>query len=323
MIKHPKVTIGITCYNAAGSVERAVNSALVQDWQNLEIIIVDDVSTDTSRDKIQKLGEYDKRIEIIYHEKNLGPAAARNSIVNAASGEYIVFFDDDDESSPERVRVQIETIKEYKQQHSTSKIACYASGIRKYNNGYVLNLNAIGSESGREPKGEAIVNYLLLYEKLNNYFYGHGTPSCSLAIETTVLKEVGGFDENLRRVEDADFAIRLGLEGGHFIGCSENLFTQYATSAVDKTPEKNLQAEIAMVKKYEIFLKKKGCFYYALHWPQLRYNHFSKNYGRFFKELLLLFIRYPIRTSVHFNQTAPKRFVHELKMKLLNGHLFK
>lgn len=90
----------------------------------------------------------------------------------------------------------------------------------------------------------------------------------------TTFEAVGGFDPTLRRVEDVDFAIRVALANGHFIGCPERLFIQYATNTADKTPEKNCEAEIRLADKYKDYLVSTGKYYYAKKWPLVRYYHF-------------------------------------------------
>jgi len=87
--------------------------------------------------------------------------------------------------------------------------------------------------------------------------------------------KAGGFDSNFRRVEDIDFAVRLALAGGHFIGSAEPIFIQYATESLDKAPEKNLEAELQLVEKHKDYLQSKNRYIYAKKWPLLRYHHFK------------------------------------------------
>lgn len=312
--KLPLITIGITCYNAQTSIARAIESALAQDWPNFEIIVVDDCSTDNSVSIVEK----HKTVHLIQHEINQGPAGARQTILDNAKGQYIAFFDDDDSSHPNRLTAQYERITQYAQQAQKDLIACYASGERIYENGYKVQLDAIGSKAD-VPVGQAVANRYLFFASSPKLFFGTGTPSCSLMVRTDILKEAGGFDSNFRRVEDVDFAIRLALKGGHFIGCSENLFTQYATIGADKSPEKNKDAEIQLAEKHKNYLKSVGRYYYAKTWPLLRYYHFKGQYAHLGWTLAKLLVRHPVKTSQHFFTTAPKRFMHERRMKKKNS----
>lgn len=308
------VTIGIPCYNAEETIHRAIRSALVQDWPRIEIIVVDDASSDRSMEVATAAARGDPRVRVIGHEVNSGPAATRNTILAESSGSFVAFFDDDDESAPERVPTQLRRIVEYEERCKTSLVACYASGTRIYPNGYILDLPAIGSRGTDMPNGPGIANYLLAYQRRPNWFYGAGTPTCALMARRSTLVAVGGFDSRFRRVEDADFAIRLGLQGGHCIGTTEYLFRQYATQASDKSAEKNRDAELLLVEKNRSYLEASGLYYHAYHWPRLRYWHFRRRYARFLLCALGLFIRNPVLTMAHLFATGPKRVLHEQKI---------
>ena len=131
----PKVSICILCYNAEGTISRALSSALEQDYSNKEIIVVDDASTDASLRTLTKLqDEHDFRL--IEHAFNKGQGSARNTAIEAATGEFVVFFDDDDVSNPQRASQQMKTIVAFETRLNTQQIACYASGVRSYPNGY-------------------------------------------------------------------------------------------------------------------------------------------------------------------------------------------
>src|SRR5262245_33193859 len=100
------VTIGITAFNAAPTIERAVRSALAQSWRPVEILVVDDGSKDATPEILAKLRRDQPELRLFRHDKNQGVAAARNRILAEAAGDLLAFFDDDDESLPERVETQ-------------------------------------------------------------------------------------------------------------------------------------------------------------------------------------------------------------------------
>ncbi|CFX36694.1 Glycosyl transferase, family 2 [Candidatus Filomicrobium marinum] len=309
------VTIGLTCYNAADTIERALTSAFVQDWPNVEILIVDDASTDNSAEVVARVIDGRPNARLIRHETNAGPAAARNTLLSAAKGSFLVFFDDDDEALPERVRQQIDYLRDYEQRTGASLVACYASGKRRYSSGYEMQLAAIGSRGDVAPHGRGVADYLLLYRKETGWFFGTGTPSCSLLARRSTFEAVGGFDAGLRRVEDVDFAVRLALKGGHFIGTAEPLFVQHSTSAQDKSPERNLESELMLVGKHRPYLESIGRYHYAANWPKLRYWHFKRRYGRFIVQFLNVLLRHPLTASRHLLSTGPRRLLHEYRIK--------
>ena len=95
----------ITTYNRAELLPRAVNSVLAQTFKDYEIIIVDDCSSDGTREVIQEFA--DSRIRSFRHEANLGLSATRNTGIANARGKYIAFLDDDDECTPNRLADQV------------------------------------------------------------------------------------------------------------------------------------------------------------------------------------------------------------------------
>lgn len=90
-----KVTVIIPVYNVIKYMETAINSVVNQTYKNLEIILVDDGSTDSSGDKCNTYAECDSRIKV-YHQKNGGLSAARNTGLEYTTGDYVMFFDSDD-----------------------------------------------------------------------------------------------------------------------------------------------------------------------------------------------------------------------------------
>jgi glycosyltransferase involved in cell wall biosynthesis len=311
----PLITIGISCYNAEDTIERAIRSAQHQDWPNFEIIVVDDASTDATWQKVETLARDDSRITAIQRTENRGPAASRNTILDAAKGEFIAFFDDDDESLPERIRLQYELIINYEKQNRTSLIACFASGTRYYPNGYTVNIEAIGSKQ-KFPSGLFVAD-CLLYKgmKSKKYFMGGGTPANSLMARYATFQFIGKFDEHLRRIEDVDFAIRLALFNGHFIGCPERLLKQYSTSAFDKSAIKEFEAHNYLIEKHSAYLKRRGKYQYLKKWQAIRYFHFSNRHGKMFCALFFFLLRYPIAGTRHFLVSGPRRWIHERKMR--------
>ena len=96
----PAVTIIIPAYNAEKTVETAVKSLLAQTFTDFEAIIIEDGSTDHTREILKKLEASDSRIRVIYKDKNEGLSAGRNSGIRAAVGTYLGFLDADDWIEP-------------------------------------------------------------------------------------------------------------------------------------------------------------------------------------------------------------------------------
>ena len=100
---NPLISIIIPIYNVSDYLERCVKSVQKQSYTNLEIILVDDGSTDNSGAICDDLGKDDDRIKTI-HQNNMGLAGARNTGIDACSGDYICFVDSDDYVHPDYVR---------------------------------------------------------------------------------------------------------------------------------------------------------------------------------------------------------------------------
>jgi len=99
----PSVSVIIPAYNAAFTLERAVQSALSQTGVTLEIVIVDDGSHDETWDIICRMAKADRRIRTARHEANQGPSAARNRALGLATGDWIAILDADDSFAPGRL----------------------------------------------------------------------------------------------------------------------------------------------------------------------------------------------------------------------------
>jgi glycosyltransferase involved in cell wall biosynthesis len=107
----PLVTVIMTARNAAANIELAVYSLIAQSWNNLQIIIVDDASTDTTLKKAKELAKQDNRIEILTTPVNAGPYVCRNLGVLHARGQFLTVHDADDWAFPDRIEQQVKAME--------------------------------------------------------------------------------------------------------------------------------------------------------------------------------------------------------------------
>lgn len=91
-----KISIIITAYNVDKFIERAVKSVLSQTYKNIEVVIVEDCSTDNTKDIIEQLANEDDRVKIVYHEENKGAGWGRRDGIEASTGDYFITVDGDD-----------------------------------------------------------------------------------------------------------------------------------------------------------------------------------------------------------------------------------
>ncbi|PKR54583.1 glycosyltransferase family 2 protein [Thalassospira marina] len=247
-----KATIGITCHNAEKTIARALKSVQNQTFSDIEILVLDDGSCDNSVAIVSEIEKQDRRIRLIKHKKNLGTSAARSRLVFEAQGEFLAFLDDDDEIFPERLKRQINTIIESEEKYKTNLIACYSS--RNVVSGEKEEyMSAIGGSNGNAPHGPMVALNILTGYKEPGYIFGPVGSGTLMARRETFIT-VGDFDSNLRRTEDLDWAIRLSLMGGIFVGCSEPLIRQHVTTSQEKDSIKPLLNNFQLLQKYKKFL---------------------------------------------------------------------
>lgn len=103
------ISVIIPCYNVAAYVERAIQSILLQSYENLEIWVIDDASTDNTLQKVNAI--HDDRIKVVAFKKNTKKVGAVNEILQNVNGDFIAFQDADDWSEPERLQEQINQFK--------------------------------------------------------------------------------------------------------------------------------------------------------------------------------------------------------------------
>lgn len=108
--KEGKISIIVPVYNIEAYIGQCLDSCLSQSYSDIEIIIVDDGSTDCSGNLCNQYAKKDKRIRIL-HQKNQGLSVARNNAINIAEGEYIVFVDGDDFVSPNLLQISLNALK--------------------------------------------------------------------------------------------------------------------------------------------------------------------------------------------------------------------
>ena len=120
------VSVIMTTFNAQDTVRWAVNSVLAQDHRHLELIIVDDVSSDSTREILQNLSKESHCIRLFFLKKNRGTYFAKNVGLRKALGDYVTFQDSDDWSHPARIRLQTWRLKR------SGKLATRCSYVRHH-----------------------------------------------------------------------------------------------------------------------------------------------------------------------------------------------
>jgi glycosyltransferase involved in cell wall biosynthesis len=185
------ISVVIPTYNYGHFVTGAVESALAQTYPDREVIVVDDGSTDDTRDR---LAPFEGRIRYI-HQENRGLSAARNTGIRAARGALIAFLDSDDLWHPEKLAVQARYLAEH------PKVALLASDHLD------MHTSEIGEVDWPPVDGaHAIQARAISFEQL---VIGSRFGACGVVARKWCFDEVGFFDETLRSAEDVDMWIRI------------------------------------------------------------------------------------------------------------------
>ena len=208
----PLVSVIIPTYNRASTLRRTVDSALAQTYQPLEVIVVDDGSTDAT---VEVLRSYGDRIHAI-SQPNGGPSAARNTGAKAANGEWLAFLDSDDVWKPEKIERQIRMVGDQapgidccmanaaiiNEDGSPGPTTFDVSGVgTRQSDGYWLNPAAL------------FASRFILFNQV-------------ALIRREAFVRVGGFNPELRLLEDHDLAFRLAL-GGPWAFVADPLVEKY------------------------------------------------------------------------------------------------
>ena len=168
----------------------AIQSALAQTWPRKEVIVVDDGSTDRSREVIRQFDRHIRFISI----PHAGAPTARNEGIRAAQGEYIKFLDADDLLTPEAVHLQVQ---------AAQSLPTHAIPY-----GQVL---ALGS---RKPLfHQTRTNLTMTQDEIILALFAGNIPTPAPLHRASALREVGGFDADLQSGEEWDLHLRLALQG--------------------------------------------------------------------------------------------------------------
>lgn len=145
------VSVIMPLYNSEATVRESINSVLNQSYRNLELLVIDDCSSDAGPFIVAEIAKLDERVRFIRLDKNSGAGVARNEAIRRSSGRYIAFLDSDDQWEPNKLRMQIEVFSKY-------DVALVCSGFSM--------VNARGEFCGTRQPIEWITYRALLRENL-------------------------------------------------------------------------------------------------------------------------------------------------------------
>lgn len=223
------VSVIIPSYNRASTIEKSVRSVLNQTYRDIELIVVDDCSTDNTKQVLEQI--HDDRLRYHCLEKNSGACAARNKGIELARGEYIAFQDSDDEWLPHKLETQLKAMQE-----SGTEVCFCKMRDCDYPETHPLLTPPIS--------GSKIVSYKILYTL---------TPvgTQSILAKREVFENIP-FDKQLKKAQDVEWTFRAGRKY-RFYYVDEVLVKRYlqADSITMGGAKKSLEAHQYILNKYK------------------------------------------------------------------------
>ncbi len=232
------VSVIIPAFNVEKYITATVQSVTGQTYKNIEIIIVEDCSTDSTKSLIEVLAKNDSRIRLLFHPKNVGLASTRNTGLASARGEYLCIFDADDIMVPEKIEKQVQFLESHPECDITYSDAYhFLDGTKKM---FLLDF---------PERQNTYSNFLK--------FGNHVNPNTTF-FRRGVYDTYGGFDGSLRSTEDWDYWLTLSRNGVRFMHQAEVL-TLYRVRSGGLTGNRVVMFEtgIKVLEKQKRFNQKK------------------------------------------------------------------
>ena len=219
----PRVSVAISTWNRAHLVGRAIRSALAQTFEDFELLVVDDGSSDATPEVLAAVS--DDRLRRVRHERNFGVSRTRNTALGLARGEWLAYLDDDNEWVPDYLERQLAFAAS---QPAAGVVYCRA-------------------RQRHAPTGAEVVRGELRQGRvLCDLVTGWNPFMSSALIRRAVLLDAGGFDEQLRASEDHDLWIRLA-QRTEFAGASDVLLIRHEHHGPQLTYDPDFHARDAAI----------------------------------------------------------------------------
>jgi glycosyltransferase involved in cell wall biosynthesis len=228
----PSVSVIIPTYNRAALVKRAICSVLEQSFSDLEVLVIDDASTDDTADVVA--GIRDSRVRYLLQTQNSGGGAARNAGLAAAIGDFIAFQDSDNEWLPNKLNKQMALFIS-----SPDQLDVVYSGFWK-----VKDHRKSYFPYHHIKQREGDIHQALLW--------GNFIDTSAILVKKECLVQVGGFDERLPRFQDWELCLRLSkLFSFGFIDEPLHL-AHFQQHSISTNREAALQALLVILEKYRV-----------------------------------------------------------------------
>ena len=231
----PLVSVVIPTYERSQFLEGAIQTALGQTYENIEVIVVDDGSSEQYSDKI--VSDYSDNVNCLQHEENKGLSAARNTGIRESGGEFVAFLDDDDRWHKTKLARQVEALK---QDQTVGLATCLVAAITPDNELVHCETSA--------PSGDCSETILS-----GNSI---GTPS-RILVRQDCFKDIGCFDESLPTKQDWDFYIRL-CQNWRVAAVEDHLCFRTIHESMSSNPESAQRDNEQILHKHEELFRSRG-----------------------------------------------------------------
>ena len=208
----PLVTIIIPVYNGANFLAEAIDSALQQVYDNIEVIVINDGSTDNGETERIALS-YGEKIRYLY-KQNGGVSSALNIAIKHSNGEWISWLSHDDLYFPNKISRQIDFINELINKHkdiNLDLIAIHSATVSIDKNGKIIKIPSYSNVDIVENSKDVILKNI----------YNYRLSGCSFLLPKKAFFQIGFFNENIRTVSDVEYWYRLVFNGYQFY-CLKN-----------------------------------------------------------------------------------------------------
>lgn len=236
----PVVSVIIPAYNAEGFIAEAIQSVLEQTYQSYEIIVVDDGSTDKTKDILKG---FNSQICCLYQE-NRGPSAARNAGIAVSQGTYICFLDSDDLWIPHKLEAQLEFLESHQ---DIDLVFSDHQDFAEEDEDFVVPCSFLDEKKKRF--GEGLVTEVPIHDAFLKLVQENFISTPTVMLKKTCFGKVGLFDENLWSVEDRDLWLRVAVSFN--LACLPRVFCKRRIhkSNISKESELTLYARIKVLEK--------------------------------------------------------------------------
>jgi teichuronic acid biosynthesis glycosyltransferase TuaG len=238
------VSIIMPAYNASKTISEAIESVMLQEYSNWELIIVNDGSTDNTLSIIKSFLFIDDRIKLINLVVNEGLPNARNKAINIAQGKYITFLDSDDKWLSNKLKVQVL----FHQNNPLVKVS--HTKFKMFNEkGFIERPFGFISDSVYKKRGSLFPQFL----------YKNVIGILTVMIDKELVEEAGGFDDKLWGLEDQDFWIRVSQKNNNFGFINETLaLYRISSEGMMKNLYKYKKAYKILINKHADLIDKHG-----------------------------------------------------------------